>query len=585
MLGKNKKVVFSVALPAMVVLLIWTVSGISSSVYIDVIESNNLDLTFIPIDNPSNFYSNAEEFLIFINRTYPVADNGLTFHIGHSYSTSSFEKSSPEFLLFNIAKASSISGTFSRTVGVLPQDWFLNYPGINNRRGQAFISRGLIQLPKSALVEAIGIRQIAAHELGHTFGLCEEYNSNAWNKQDVLNFIPGLACPNGDSDNDDMLDSECEPNGCPTSTTGKLLPWNGSSDFVSLTNFMGVDSEDNTWISKENYEYLLAEFQEAPSLAQKAVLVNGRINKTSGDIELFTSYILENIQLSEQSTVGNYSIEILNEIGEVVSNISFISESFETDFNGSVIETNISYFITVMNFTDTDKTVRVRENNLLKNEVNRTENTPSLDIVSNLSDEMFSKEVFEVSWVSLDEDNDTLSYAVLFSADNSGNYTTLEIDYGETSLTLNSSELEECVSCRIKILATDGINTNSSVSDSFSISNAENKFIVRNASGVNKAWLDDLGNLFLRGQCFIQSSCIESTGSFIIRNSSADTVSYINMSGDICISNGDCSDKSASCNPLNSNNFIVRNASGSNMSYIDGEGGLCLTGTLYEAIT
>jgi len=46
---------------------------------------------------------------------------------------------------------------------------------------------------------------------------------------------------------------------------------------------------------------------------------------------------------------------------------------------------------------------------------------------------------------------------------------TLEIDYNQTNLIINSSYLPDCNLCRLKILATDGINTNSSISESFSI--------------------------------------------------------------------------------------------------------------------
>ena len=42
--------------------------------------------------------------------------------------------------------------------------------------------------------------------------------------------------------------------------------------------------------------------------------------------------------------------------------------------------------------------------------------------------QIFSNELFNVTWNVTDADNDTLTYAILFSANNGGNYTTLE-DY------------------------------------------------------------------------------------------------------------------------------------------------------------
>ena len=107
--------------------------------------------------------------------------------------------------------------------------------------------------------------------------------------------------------------------------------------------------------------------------------------------------------------------------------------------------------------------------NITKDEVIRTPNTPTLDITTDFSGMIFYNEEFEINWSANDTDGDTLNYAVLFSADNGSAYTTLEIDYNQTALTLNSSKLLDCDLCRIKILATDGINTNSSVTDAFRI--------------------------------------------------------------------------------------------------------------------
>ena len=122
-----------------------------------------------------------------------------------------------------------------------------------------------------------------------------------------------------------------------------------------------------------------------------------------------------------------------------------------------------------MNFSSTDQKIKVKENNITKDEVTRTPNIPSLSITSNLSGQSFNNELFNISWNASDLDGDNLAYAILFSADNGLNYTTLEIDYNPTTLDLNSSNLPNCKYCRIKILATDGINTNYSISDQFSM--------------------------------------------------------------------------------------------------------------------
>jgi hypothetical protein len=484
---KNKKKTLLMVTPIMLLLLVSTISAVSQTINVNIVETKKLDLTFIPIDNISEsiFDSNVEEFITFFNKTYPMAEDDLIINIGSAYSTSDKEKSSAGRLLFNIAKKFSIlPDRRIRVVGVLPEDWFNDFQNESGMRGIAY-RPPMGAFIRSSLVEAVGIRQIPAHEIGHTLGFCDEYNASYWSIQDSFPFY----CPNGDTDDDNELDSNCKPNGCPTSTIGKLVPWNDSNDFIDMTNFMGVNNQDEAWISKESYIHLLDKFQKSsPPAVQNGIVVNGKINKTDNTIELFTSYIINNVEITtqEENTTGNYSIEIMDENNVTTSEINFTPSFLEIGFNGSTVEINVSYFIMIMNFSSTDKIVRAKENNITKDEVNRTTHSPSLEITTNLSGQNFSGESFNVTWNSTDADGDSIVFALLFSEDNGSNYTTLEIDYNQTNITLDSSNLLDCNYCRIKILATDGINTNSSVSDSFSINIPPNitEIITINESGI-----------------------------------------------------------------------------------------------------
>src|SRR5437899_356605 len=83
-----------------------------------------------------------------------------------------------------------------------------------------------------------GFRHTYAHEIGHTYGLCDEYDSNVWHDQDNVLFSTNL-CPNGDSDNNGILDSTCldNPKGCKTSTFKELITWTDlPSDDTHLDN-------------------------------------------------------------------------------------------------------------------------------------------------------------------------------------------------------------------------------------------------------------------------------------------------------------------------------------------------------------
>ncbi len=112
--------------------------------------------------------------------------------------------------------------------------------------------------------------------------------------------------------------------------------------------------------------------------------------------------------------------------------------------------------------------------------------------------------------------------------------------------------------------------------------NDTSKFYHKDSSGDPVAWLGNQGNIVLKGKCFSGGNCDNpGDGSLIFRNESNHNLGYINITGDLCIIKGDCSDKSANCDSPADGAFIMANST-NYVSYIDGEGDLCLTGRLYE---
>ena len=219
------------------------------NITINVVETKSMNITFRPVDQQIFSDSNMIDMVNFINKTYPVSDSGLLISKGTSLNSLSIEHGNFTIisLLIRLSKGAILSGDIKRVVGVLPRDWFGGFIGLQGTRGLAFDS-----LP-GVLVEDFSVRYVAAHEVGHTFGFCEEYNSTAWNKQD--GFFGGR-CPNGDINGDDILDTNCEPQGCPGSTIGKLVPWTNSNESITLNNFMGNGDESKAWVSNESYIHL-----------------------------------------------------------------------------------------------------------------------------------------------------------------------------------------------------------------------------------------------------------------------------------------------------------------------------------------
>ena len=120
------------------------------------------------------------------------------------------------------------------------------------------------------------------------------------------------------------------------------------------------------------------------------------------------------------------------------------------------------------------------------------------------------------------------------------------------------------------------INTSQVINDT-------NKFLIQNSSAYTVAWLGDFGNIALMGTCSVSSNCVAPSGSLVFGNSTDNSTAYIDMSGNLCLESGSCSDGASSCNPT-TDSFIMQNTTGYNMSYISFNGNLCLTGGLYENV-
>lgn len=433
------------------------------SVNVDVLETDSFTIVYRPVDttDDSNFKNSVTDMTDYLKEIYPIADNGVLPITSTSYETGFSEKIINSLILKNIIQEELLSKDLDRVVGILPPDWFKeNSPlGLLGTLGLADIGG------RSAIVEESDFfRQLVAHELGHTYGLCDEKTSLQWTLQDLFN-----TCPNGDRNNNGFLDNECKPQGCPTSTLGVVIPWISSREKINLYNFMGSSIHTNSWISNESYNHLLNVFKDkkyAPK-ASSTIIVAGFINKSSNTIELLNSYEVGERTLSIQNNTifGNYSIELKDSSDNLLSYLNFSPSFLEIGFNGSTIETNESYFLFALNNSNVSKII-VKHNGVTKDEQSRTNNTPKVNISS--VGEKFSTP-FNITWNATDADNDNLSYAVLISLDNGSNYTTLVADYNDASLEVDPSDLDYSEEAVVKILATDGINTGSDITSTFTM--------------------------------------------------------------------------------------------------------------------
>ena len=86
-----------------------------------------------------------------------------------------------------IFRSTLISGELpERAVGILPNGWFAD-----NLNDSSAVGMSLPLYHKAVLVEEdFGnndfLDHVSAHELGHTYGLCDEYSGTDWDGQDII---------------------------------------------------------------------------------------------------------------------------------------------------------------------------------------------------------------------------------------------------------------------------------------------------------------------------------------------------------------------------------------------------------------
>lgn len=442
----------------------------SNSKTVNVLDEKKLDILYVPINSPLTFDEEVNKNKEIIQTLYPVADNMLGTYYSENIELNVSSSSGIAGLILRLAVMKTLSG-LDRSVGVVENGWFATL-GQSGAKGISMFVGGFGG-PGGVIIEESEYSYIAAHEIGHTYGLCDEYDNETWNEQNTRLSSSSKLCPNGDEDNDELLDESCLPYGCQVTTFGEIVPWNESNGEITLMNLMGSTDSGSVWISKDSYNELLNDFENINQFSSSGILVSGFFNRTSNQTEFANFYIMDQGLFIKDinSGQGNFSIGLSNGSGYLISNFSFDIPFSINYVNGSSEETDIGVFLVALNYSNEISKVSLSYYNTTQSEKSRTLNNPEIFGLPNLSGFKISNSLINLSWNATDSDNDTLVYSLLFSKDNGESYTVLSLDYPDQFILLNSSNLPDCDFCKLKVLVTDGFNTNYTVSEPFTIDN------------------------------------------------------------------------------------------------------------------
>lgn len=449
---------------------------------INVTDTRDLNLAYIDISSGASSFelsylttlSNA-----FLLNTYPLKDYGLNSWLNEEKfptelipaGSDNDKRDLADFL--NKVYKMGVTNNPDRVVGILPAG-FLHQHFLfldSNTHGVTFMGAPTV------FVENIDIHYLVAHELGHTYFLCDEYGDWTWFIQNINNKLKwGFECPNGDKDDDGLLDPECEPNACPTSTLSVV-----NNPYDNLLNLMGSISDNNlAWVSKDTYIHLLNSFDKTKpnylpkvetegALIGKAIIITGIIGE-NGSASLETAYVVENVTFFNYSGNNNASFDImlLNNSEGAIFNQSFGSSFQIVTSNGSTINTTEAPFQYLLPWNETIQYIRIYFNGSISAEIDVSPNTPQISL-GTIDNSSLITEPFTLIWNASDADSDPLYYAILASLDGGDNYTTLEVDYNQTSYEIDPNDFTYSEQYLFKVLVTDGINTNHDITNTFSM--------------------------------------------------------------------------------------------------------------------
>jgi parallel beta-helix repeat protein len=277
-----------------------------------------------------------------------------------------------------------------------------------------------------------------AHEIGHFYGLGDEYSS--WVEEQITGKV----------------------------TLGKVIynqtVYDGSLRRLEYTvsgqkeyyNFMGNAGLIDGWVDEPTYNHLYHELvtgQVDPD--PRVIFISGMIYEDD-TVELDPSYVFETE--TEAVEPGDYAVKCLAGDGSVLSEVSFAA-GFE-DQEAS------PFALLVPCPEETEKVVVCNESAVLE-EVITSANPPTVSIVAPSAGESPSG-TYEVAWAASDPDGDDLSYTLLHSSDGI-NWVTVALDLDQETCAVDLGSLPGGLNCLFKVLATDGFNTVEAVSDGFSV--------------------------------------------------------------------------------------------------------------------
>jgi len=378
----------------------------------------------------------------FIDGTYPVSSVRAGINpepLLFNPVTGKLPFEDRETLYITLAVLARVSG-YDRGIGIVKKGWiFDNFqppPGKPNEwRGTVGVC---IPAVAGVLCE-VGYISTPAHEIGHTYGLWigrEEYDLFDPGKETNVYWVE----KRGNAPHELQRRGYCFMGYAPRQ-------WSYFNKGLHV------------WVDVNCYSHLYNRITQDPEV----ILVNGFIEK-NGTAEFGTWYHLPkgsvDINIGDR---GDYTFVLLDEgghtLGEAGFNVSFCEKG-----NASINADSTAFAFTIPWINGTKEIqLKDRAGSILASRI-VSDNSPVVTLISPNGGETFMMgDNITISWDAYDLDGDNLTFAVLYSYDNES-WFPITITSGN-NCTWNTKWIDPGNYYRIKIIATDGINTAQDESD------------------------------------------------------------------------------------------------------------------------
>ncbi len=292
-----------------------------------------------------------------------------------------------------------------------------------------------------------------AHEIGHTYGLDDNYN---WSRKYWGD--PGI--------------------GYWVNIRGRDVLWDQATtrDLMGYTNALWGD-KNKTWIKKPNYKDLLQRFTEYDD--PEVLLISGFIDNKD-NVELNPWYRMDEGHIDiEWGTTGDYIVRAYDNnkalLDETGFNVNFV---LSEDYVGEMVVdyTIFAFRVEYLNDLHRIDIIKKSTGEILASRT-RSLNSPQVTITKPSSGESIKPGLYEIKWTGTDLDGDDLFYNVYLS-DDSDTWFPLDLEIEEESCTADFSTLQKG-DYQLAVLVTDGWNTAEDIVD-FSIKKARSRNILVN---------------------------------------------------------------------------------------------------------